>query len=458
MLNQKNKPLTALIVSASISMTTFAEITPATISLEQVTEDVSYLASDKLNGRGNFSTNIHQAADYIAKRYKEAGLSPIAGNDGFYQTYTVKRIMPKSLELSLNGELISPEKLTFASTTENLTWTMADTKKQLAPVSVHCIGQKEDMHAILSQLNIQGGQHLVLLHPLHKSMLQRYQHYFAQGLTKLVNRRLTTKKDGAIVIALTEICTKNLHKISVRAANSISINTLTNVVAMLPGTTKEDEVVLYSAHYDHLGIIKNKKTTDTIFNGADDDASGTAAIINLAQYFAKQGNNSRSLMFAAFSAEEIGSFGSQYFSKQLDVSTVTAMLNIEMIGKPSQFGAGTVWMTGMEHSDLGKQLNTALTGTGMKIYKDPFPEQGLFYRSDNATLARLGVPAHSFSSAQLDKDQHYHQVSDDLASLNLPSLHKVIKALAIATQPLVDGKVTPTRIDAKLIEQNGLIY
>ncbi|OUR60470.1 peptidase M23 [Colwellia sp. 39_35_sub15_T18] len=430
----------------------------ATITLAQVTQDVSYLASDTLNGRGNFSTDIHQAADYIAKRFKEAGLSPVAGNDGFYQEYAVQQIHPKTLELHINGQSIATEKLAFASTVENFTWTMPDTKKQPSSVKVHSIGKKDDMRAALSELNNQGGQHLVLLHSAHKDIFQRYQHYFAQGLTKLASSETNSQQGGTIVIALTDTSTEQLNSFSVIATSTISISKLTNVVAMLPGTTKADEIVLYSAHYDHLGSTENTGATDTIFNGADDDASGTAAVINLAQHFAQQGNNKRSLLFAAFSAEEIGGFGSRYFSKQLDARTITAMINIEMIGKPSKFGAGTVWMTGMERSDLGEQLNAALIGTGMKIHQDPYPEQGLFYRSDNATLARLGVPAHSFSSTQLDKDQHYHQVSDDLASLNLPSLHKVIKALAIATQPLVDGKITPSRIDTNLVKKKGLIY
>ncbi|MCI2285299.1 M20/M25/M40 family metallo-hydrolase [Colwellia sp. MSW7] len=161
--------------------------------------------------------------------------------------------------------------------------------------------------------------------------------------------------------------------------------------------------MLFSAHYDHLGS-KNTEG-DNIFNGADDDASGTTAIINIAQYYAKQANNARTLMFAAFSAEEIGGFGSQYFSKQLNPDAITAMINIEMIGKPSKFGTGALWMTGMERSNLGTQLNQALAKSGKKIHKDPYPKQKLFYRSDNATLAKLGVPAHSFSSSQLDKDQ-----------------------------------------------------
>jgi Zn-dependent M28 family amino/carboxypeptidase len=163
-------------------------------------------------------------------------------------------------------------------------------------------------------------------------------------------------------------------------------------------------------------------------------------------------------MFAAFSAEEIGGFGSQYFSKQLNPDAITAMINIEMIGKPSKFGTGALWMTGMERSNLGIQLNQALAKSGKKIHKDPYPKQKLFYRSDNATLAKLGVPAHSFSSSQLDKDQHYHQVSDEISSLNLPSMREVIQTLAVATQPLANGLVTPSRIDTNNVKEKGIIF
>ena len=145
-------------------------------------------------------------------------------------------------------------------------------------------------------------------------------------------------------------------------------------------------------------------------------------------------------------------------SQQLNADDVVAMINIEMIGKPSKFGAGTVWMTGMERSSLGKMLNKSLAPYKMKIYQDPYPEQGLFYRSDNATLARLGVPAHSFSSTQLDKDQHYHQPSDDIKSLNLPSMYSVIELLSLASKDLVNGKITPTRVDVSKVDGHGKIY
>ena len=155
------------------------------------------------------------------------------------------------------------------------------------------------------------------------------------------------------------------------ASTTIAEKTLTNIVAILPGMDKNPttakEVILYSSHYDHLGLTPDGKE---VFNGADDDASGTSAVINLAQHFASQGNNKRTLMFSAFTAEEIGGFGSKYFSQQLNPDDVVAMINIEMIGKPSKFGAGTVWMTGMDRSNLGELLNENLKSKNTEVYKE----------------------------------------------------------------------------------------
>lgn len=453
---------TTLLIKIAVLITglgtvNFAWATTNSISLAQITEDVSYLASDKLKGRGNYSPEIQLAADYIAQRFQESGLvsaNYISGSS-FFQKYQITKTIPKTLTLTINGQNIPAERLTMVSTIVNFSSVINNTTKR-PEFSIHNIGQNDDMQAIISTLNKQGGKHLVLLNPAHGELFERYQNYFQQGTTRLSQEKINKSSGGVIVIALSTITSENIKTLSVSGVSTLSKNELMNVVAMLPGTTKPEEVVLYSAHYDHLGIKAGED--DIIYNGADDDASGTTAIINLAQYYAKQGNNARTLMFAAFSAEELGGFGSRYFSKQVEPQTITAMINIEMIGKPSKFGAGKVWMTGIDRSDLGAQLNTALAKSGKKIYQDPYPEQNLFYRSDNATLARLGVPAHSFSSTQLDKDQHYHQASDDLASLNLNSLHQVIKMLATATQPLANGSITPSRIDKNAVKGKGLIF
>jgi len=322
----------------------------------------------------------------------------------------------------------------------------------------HVVTAEDDMRKSIRMINKQGGKHLVLINPVHAEIFTRYQSYFQRGITKL-----DLSHQGAIVLVLTDQSAVN--SIDVKATTSSNKQSLTNIVGIIPGKSRPDEIVLYSAHYDHLGTkvegeIKgeSKGETDLIFNGADDDASGTSAVINLAEYFSKKSDNARTLMFTAFAAEEIGGFGSKYFSNQLNSDNVIAMINIEMIGKPSKFGIGTVWMTGMERSNLGSLLNSELQKQNMQIHQDPYPEQNLFYRSDNATLARLGVPAHSFSSTQLDKDQHYHQVSDDINSLDFASMQKVISTLAKATEGLVDGTDTPTRIDTSKVNSRGKIY
>ena len=131
---------------------------------------------------------------------------------------------------------------------------------------------------------------------------------------------------------------------------------------------------------------------------------------------------------------------------------------MEMIGKPSKFGAGKVWMTGFKRSNLAKIMNSALEADNKEIYAAPYPKQRLFYRSDNATLARLGVPAHSFSSTQIDNDPHYHKVSDELKTLDLKSMQQVIETIADASSPLLSGKATPTRIDQSKVHQSGKIF
>lgn len=444
-----------LLLSVFYSFFTIA--VPNFIPIDQVTEDITYLANDNLKGRGNFSPELSKAANYIAARFKENGLKSAdnLSTSDYLQKYRVTKTLSKELTVAINGENILAENLSIASDAKEISWQRANGIDS-GDFSLHTINEKDNFREFVGYINQQGGQHLVLINPAHKAIFQRYQHYFEKGVSKPATNANKKQMSNTIVFAVFDQSVKDIINIKVSALNTVVTNELSNVVAMLPGKTKPDEIVLFSAHYDHLGM-KNADG-DNIYNGADDDASGVTAIINIAQYYANKDNNERTIIFAAFSAEEIGGFGSNYFSKQLNPNSITAMINIEMIGKPSKFGAGTLWMTGMERSDLGEKLNQALAKYNKEIHQDPYPKQNLFYRSDNATLARLGVPAHSFSSTQLDKDEHYHQVSDDLSSLDLSSLHQVIEALAIATEPLVNGKVTPSRIDVNKVKNKGRIF
>jgi len=172
-------------------------------------------------------------------------------------------------------------------------------------------------------------------------------------------------------------------------------------------------------------------------------------VIMLAKYFAKQKNNERTIVFATFTAEEVGGYGSQYFSLQFQPEKVVAMFNIEMIGTDSKWGNNSAYITGYEKTDMGLILQKNLEGSQFKFYPDPYPTQGLFTRSDNATLARLGVPAHTISTSKMDTEKFYHTQEDELETLNLENMTEIIKAIAISSTSIISGKDTPSRVDTK---------
>ncbi len=220
---------------------------------------------------------------------------------------------------------------------------------------------------------------------------------------------------------------------------------LFNVIGVLEGKSKKDEFVVISAHYDHLGV-KKEGTGDLIYNGADDDASGTTAVLTLAQYFKELGTNERTLIFVAFTAEEMGLLGSRHFGQDVNASQFIAGINIEMIGKHSSYGPNTAWLTGFDRSDFGSIIQKNLVGTSYTVHPDPYPTQRLFFRSDNASLAQLGIPSHTFSTVPIDTDVHYHQVTDEAATLDMEIITQTIRAIALGTQSIVSGEDTPTRV------------
>jgi len=434
------------------------------IALEQIEKDLNFLASDEMAGRGNFSKEINLAADYIAKRFSEFGLtgttSSVDGIKSFKQSFSVFQLKPKALKVTLNGKTIVANHIMAVSNKETLQWNNTNS------VKTHVFTSEENFRQVITKLNQEGGLHFVLVDKHHQAIFNRYRQFFHRGLIKE-----TITESGAIIVVLSD--DTEISNYQVDATFDVVQKTLTNVIGILPGKTKPEEMVLFSAHYDHLGVTKdknesalnkasakkvNKDTPDLIYNGADDDASGTTGVLSLARYFSQANNNSRTLVFVAFSGEEIGGFGSKYFSKQLSPGQITAMINLEMIGKPSKFGIGKTWMTGTERSNLFELLNKRLATNEKEIFADPYPKQGLFYRSDNATLAKLGVPAHSFGSTQIDKDEFYHQVSDEVETLNTKSMQNVIQTLAESVKGLVDGVDTPSRIEPLTSRPQGKIF
>jgi len=234
-----------------------------------------------------------------------------------------------------------------------------------------------------------------------------------------------------------------------------------NVVGAIMGKSKPGQLIVFSAHYDHVGSVNTNpypwagsqsgvEKGDTIYNGANDNASGVSAVISLAKYFKALNNNERTLIFVAFTGEELGLLGSKYFVADCKPDSIIAVVNIEMIGR-GQFSNSNPFVTGYEKSDLIDILNRNYRSVpGKKREKNFFnidknTNESLFTRSDNFSFAVKGVPAHTIMVTSAS-DEYYHNLNDETKTLDFNLMKKVIRAIAIGTTGLITGKDTPTRI------------
>jgi Zn-dependent M28 family amino/carboxypeptidase len=396
------------------------------INVKEVKRIESILASDEMRGRKTFSAEIDKAADFIANEFKVNGLQTLNKAAGFRQEFAMVR--PKFISASAVLDRIGIE--------------------QKNVMVITCQPQlKIDENSGYQKVLIKAGANLQTearkFVRSNKNTLVLVDKSFANSFGNLARLKSSMfKLNTNVVFVLSDT---DPDTWSVEAVHEITEQKMANVVGILPGKKLKDEYVIFSGHYDHLGIGK-PVNGDSIYNGANDDAAGITGMIMLAKYFAQVKNNERTIVFAAFTAEEIGGFGSQYFSRQFDADKVIAMFNIEMIGTESKWGKNSAYITGYEKTDMGAILAKDLKGTEFTFYPDPYPTQQLFYRSDNATMARLGVPAHTISTSKMDVEPHYHKLTDHIETLDMENMTEVIKAIALSSKSIVAGKETPSRV------------
>lgn len=420
----KKSLLTGLLITASSFL--WAQQSADVINVKEVERVISTLASDEMKGRRVFSPEIDKAADFIAAEFKAAGLQTLDGNSGFRQEFTIVRPKFISAAATFDGTVIEQKNI----------------------IAITCQAQlKIDANSGYEKTMIRPGANLQAEARKYargnKNMLVIVDKSYASSFGNLARLRSSMFKTNTNVVFVLADAEPSVY--SIEAVHEISEQKMANVVGLLPGKSRKEEYVVFSGHYDHLGISRPVEG-DSIYNGANDDAAGTTGVIMLAKYFAWQKNNERTLVFAAFTAEETGGFGSQYFSRQFNPEKVMAMFNIEMIGTESKWGKNSAYITGYDKTNMGEILAKDLDGTGFTFYPDPYTAQQLFYRSDNATLARLGVPAHTISTSKMDVEPHYHKPSDEVKTLDLENMTMIIKAIGLSSKSIVAGSETPSRV------------
>ena len=402
---------------------------------EKETERIErVLSADDMKGRKTFSAEIEKAASFIANEFEKNGLEKLNGSNSFLQEFSMVGRKSISKKGMANNVEVDEKSIVVISAKPEL---KIDEKS-----GYEILYFEKDQNLMQSiRKIISSEKNTIVFADTSNAKL------FAR-LSQMSGPIFSNHSDIILVMSNAKPATFEFN-----ISQEISKQPLANVVGMIPGKSKPNEYVIFSGHYDHIGInSKNMVNNDSIYNGANDDAAGTTAVIMLSKYYKELNDNERTLIFATFTAEEVGGFGAQYFSQQFNPDQVVAMFNIEMIGTESKWGKNSAYITGYEKTDMGSLLQKNLNGSGFNFYPDPYPDQNLFYRSDNATLARLGVPAHTISTSKMDSEPNYHKASDEIGTLNMQNMTAIIRAIALSAKGIVNGTDTPTRVDTSSLK------
>jgi len=400
----------------------FSQQSVDTINENEVTAVLSYLASDKLKGRVNYTKEQLFAAEYLGKKFKEYDLSPFPGFQYYYQPFSItpaKKFIKDKIKW--NGRIL------LSASYINITTELFTTKKTLRDYKIFYSGTHLSDSILLKHWNDS------------TNILIWEKRDFAKGDAPIIGNVIipanSPQHDILIVIAPDEP-----KEIRVSCREDYVHDVLFNVVGVLPGKSKPDEAIIFSAHYDH--IDHSPTGEHGIFNGANDDASGTTAVVELAKYFSMKNANERTLIFCLFAGEELGLLGSQAFVQNLSPVSIKANINIEMIGMTNRVGKSAFFLTGTSYSNLYDILRKNLRGSSVDIRTDNFDTKNLFQRSDNYSFFQKRIVAHSIMCSD-DNDPCYYEPCDDADRIDFKNMTEIIRAIAKSCQTLINVEDSP---------------
>lgn len=403
-----------------------AQTSNDTISSNRVKDIITYLASDDLKGRVNYTKEQLQASEFISREFSGYGLDPYPGFSDFYQPFRTRLgNWSEMTKLEWNGEKLDDSLYIFFS------HSLSPSKMDLQDFFI--LQASVPLADSLLFHNWRRTDNILLWVILPDSIS------FSDVTKTILLPSGNPSSNILIVAAKKEPATLKLMP-EKDQVNSF----LYNIIGMLPGRSLPDEAIIFSAHYDHVDHGVNGETGG-IYNGANDDASGTTAVLELARYFAMRNDNERTIIFCLFAGEELGMYGSKAFVNFIKPENVKAVINIEMIGKTNATGKNAFMVTGSGYSDLYKILSKNLKADKVKVRPHTDDPKSLFQRSDNFPFAMEGIPAHSIMCSN-DDDPCYHKPCDDVRTLDLENMTVIIKAIAKSCLSLISGKDTPSRI------------
>ena len=436
----------------------------ALIRERDIRAQLGFLASDALQGRGSGTNNERLAAEYIGAQFRSFGLEPGGDADSSGNKDFVQRVTLEATRFS------APPSFTVTAGANTQTWQFgrdflvsflratkitgniqlidgAGTPAKGAVVVFKSLSDPQKRQQTVMKAYEAGAAAVALLETDNNRRSREAGNARLPSLPARVGGETNGDQPFA-VINLSQQALDTLTAMGDNAKAEFSGQTAAaesrstwNAVGVLRGSDPKAaaQVIVLSAHLDHLGM-NEAATGDKIFNGADDDASGCVAVLEMARVLASGRRPRRTIYFVCFGSEESGGYGSRYFISKSPVplTDIVANVNFEMLGRPDpKIPAATLWLTGYERSTLGPTL----AKQGASIVADPHPEQNFFQRSDNYTLALRGVVAHTISSFGLHRD--YHRPSDEISKIDFPFMTRSLNSLVTPIRWLANTNFRP---------------
>jgi len=436
---------------------------------ENIRAELGFLASDAMQGRGSGTNYERVAAEYIGSQFRQFGLEPAGDTDSAGNKSFVQRVPLES------AKFVAPPTLTVTSGSNTQKWQYGTdflvsflrsakvsgelqvaeaggtfTKGAVVAVKLPDGANQQQRQEVTRKAFGSGAAAVVLI----ESDANRKTRESGEAKLPALSPRvagadasfvaISLKKDAHDMLTAMPAGTKVEFGGAVETADS---SATWNAVGVLKGSDPRTaaEVIMLSAHLDHLGVNETL-TGDKIFNGADDDASGSVAVLEMARVLASGKRPKRTIYFVCFGSEERGGFGSQYFIAHppVPLEQVVADITFEMLGRPdAKVPPGTLWLTGFERSTLGPEL----ARQGASLVADPHPDQNFFQRSDNYPLALRGVIAHTISSFGLHTD--YHRVSDEVGKIDFPFMTRSLNSLVKPIRWFANSNFRPAWLPGK---------
>lgn len=470
-----------LIITTVLFAQTDAEKSAETVQKNTLEGHIYFLADDLLEGRGTGTQGNKIAASYLANSLRKYGAKPNPASGNYYQKFELFRFyLPEKINLSLNGETIDEivafdigatnisEEVIYLNFGLEADFKGKNVKDKIVIVKAGTPESQEIRPALASrapkrELAIQNGaKGLIEVGVFDPQIWPRFKHAFDERVS------LTEGVKEALPLYLwLQISPEQLANLEKKKAN-IAIQTkgiqeeklkTQNVIGVIEGTDPKlkEEYIMYSAHYDHVGIGEPDAKGDTIYNGARDNAIGTTAVLSMAENIGKYPTK-RSAVFIFFTAEEKGLLGSRYYVQHpvFPLKEIVYGFNTDGGGYNNTSLATII---GLNRTTAQKHIVAGAAAFGLTAIDDPAPEQGLFDRSDNVSFASMGVPAPTYSTGfdafDDEINKYYHQASDEADSLDYDYLTKFFQGYVFSGRLIANDPITPYWVKGDKYEAAG---